>query len=310
MWSLPRAVESCRAARCDVEVVVIDDGSRDGTWDWLSGQQGIVAIRQPNLGKGWAVQAGLKRATGRYVKFLDSDDAIVAAAIDRQVSLADATGADLVFSGITIVDEAGTEIERRSLAAHDDFIALQLGEGDGSHYSAFLFRHELVANIPHRVEYGAVDDRMFILEVALAHPKVVNDPEPTLLHTHHSRDRMQGYQGMAAVVMNHARLQLFKRILQRLLDAGELTPRRRRAVAPQLWSLAHWIGYTHPAEALAVADWVQRLAPDYVPQRPDAIGRTFRILGFRRAEQLFRMRRNLLRLFRRRPKPPNDTFPA
>lgn len=310
LWSLPRAVESCRRTQCKVQIVVVDDGSHDGTWEWLQLQADLVALRQPNLGKGWAVTRGMSVATGRYVKFLDSDDAVAPGAIDRQLAIADGSGTDLVFSGIEIVNEGGAVLWRRPLSASDDFIAQQLGEGDGSHYSAFLFRREFVIDIPHRTEYGAVDDRMFILEVALAHPKVVSDPEPALVHTDHTRDRMQGYQGMRAVVTNHQRVQLFRRILERLRDAGELTERRRRAVAPILWSLSHWIAYTSPDEGELVAEWVQRLVPGFVPPDRGAAGVAYRALGFRWAERLFRVRRSILGVIRRRPSIRPETFPA
>ena len=281
LWSLPRAVQSCRGTRCVVQIIVADDGSHDGTMEWLREQPDVVALHQPNLGKGWAVALAMRHATGRYIKFLDSDDAIVEGALDRQLLTADTHKADLVFSGFEIVEENGDPIGRRPRSASDDFIAQQLGEGDGSHYSAFLFRRSFIADIPHRADYGAVDDRMFILEVALAGPVVVSDPEPALLHTVHARDRMQGYRGLASAATNHQRVQLFRRILERLLDSGELTGRRRRAVAPTLWSLSHWIAYAYPDEACDVAEWVYRLVPDFVPPDAGAIGFAYRTIGFR-----------------------------
>ena len=35
LWALPRAIASCRNTRCATEIIVVDDGSTDGTWDWL-----------------------------------------------------------------------------------------------------------------------------------------------------------------------------------------------------------------------------------------------------------------------------------
>ena len=59
----------------DYEVVVVDDGSTDRTWDWLAVQgKRIRAIRQPNRGPGAARNFGAREAQGNYVALLDSDD--------------------------------------------------------------------------------------------------------------------------------------------------------------------------------------------------------------------------------------------
>lgn len=59
-----------------LEVIVIDDGSRDGTGELLESRSDLYGtlIRCPrNQGKGAAVIAGLQKATGDYVLFQDAD---------------------------------------------------------------------------------------------------------------------------------------------------------------------------------------------------------------------------------------------
>lgn len=63
----------------DVEILIIDDGSKDSTpdiADWYERKYpGIVrAIHQENSGHGGAVNTGIKNATGLYFKVVDSDD--------------------------------------------------------------------------------------------------------------------------------------------------------------------------------------------------------------------------------------------
>ena len=59
----------------DYEVIVIDDGSTDGTWEYLQTERDrVTSIRQANGGPGKARNLGAKHAQGDYLAFLDSDD--------------------------------------------------------------------------------------------------------------------------------------------------------------------------------------------------------------------------------------------
>jgi len=59
----------------DYEVIVVDDGSTDGTVSTLrSYEDQIHLIQQENQGPGAARNRGIETASGEYVAFLDSDD--------------------------------------------------------------------------------------------------------------------------------------------------------------------------------------------------------------------------------------------
>lgn len=62
----------------DFEVIIIDDGSVDGTEEIsrkaAEASEFISAYRTPHSGAGAARNAGLKQASGEYVVFLDADD--------------------------------------------------------------------------------------------------------------------------------------------------------------------------------------------------------------------------------------------
>ena len=59
----------------DYELIVVDDGSTDGTWEELQALgSGVRALHQKNAGPGAARNLGARHATGDYLAFLDSDD--------------------------------------------------------------------------------------------------------------------------------------------------------------------------------------------------------------------------------------------
>lgn len=72
---LGRAVASVLAQSCqDFEIVVVDDGSRDDPKSVLPPDPRIRFFAQQNRGGGAARNAGIDRAQGHFVAFLDSDD--------------------------------------------------------------------------------------------------------------------------------------------------------------------------------------------------------------------------------------------
>lgn len=86
---LDRCVNSLLAAHdiTDLEVLIIDDGSKDGTLDYARKLErtnpGVVrAIHQENKGHGGAVNTGIAAATGMYVKVVDADDWVDPQSID------------------------------------------------------------------------------------------------------------------------------------------------------------------------------------------------------------------------------------
>ncbi len=76
---MKNCVESLLPGGDEVEIIIVDDGSKDNTAaiadEYAARYPGIVkAVHQENGGHGEAVNTGLRNATGLYFKVVDSDD--------------------------------------------------------------------------------------------------------------------------------------------------------------------------------------------------------------------------------------------
>ena len=61
----------------DLEIIVIDDGSTDGTWSFIEmNYPHVKLVKNTSKGAGAARNTGLAAATGQYINYLDSDDLI------------------------------------------------------------------------------------------------------------------------------------------------------------------------------------------------------------------------------------------
>lgn len=87
-----RAIESVlEQTYPNVELVIVDDGSTDGTWDvicrYAQTNSQIVAKKIPNGGVSNARNIALEHATGEYCLFLDSDDWLEAQTVEYLMSM-------------------------------------------------------------------------------------------------------------------------------------------------------------------------------------------------------------------------------
>ncbi|MGI5936931.1 MAG: glycosyltransferase [Oscillospiraceae bacterium] len=87
----------------DWELILVDDGSRDKSGricdDYASKDPRIIVIHQENAGVSEARNAGIERAGGKYLAFLDSDDSFEPQMLERLFTAIRDSGADSAACG-------------------------------------------------------------------------------------------------------------------------------------------------------------------------------------------------------------------
>jgi glycosyltransferase involved in cell wall biosynthesis len=139
------------------EIVVIDDGSTDGSAAVMqrlaAGDARIVFEMQANQGAHATINIALARCTGEFVTILNSDDAYLPGRLAALVAALDAApDADLAASALAFMDGAGKPMENawyaKALAEAGSAPSMGMALINGNFLmttSNFLFRRELLA---------------------------------------------------------------------------------------------------------------------------------------------------------------------
>ncbi len=108
----------------DVEILVVDDGSTDGTGDILrkyaDGDARIMAFRQENAGSSVSRNRMLDKARGEWVFFCDADDKLAPGALSRMIAAAEKDGLDALFFSASVFFDP-PELESRFPAFKDRY---------------------------------------------------------------------------------------------------------------------------------------------------------------------------------------------
>ena len=170
----------------NLEIICVDDGSKDGSFDLISEfirqsklknkNLNMTILRQKNQGAAGARNLGLKKASGKYVTFIDSDDEVKKTHIeDLLKSLEKEPRNALSVCGYVyrrlrmqteknfFTNEIWTRLEEVNFRAY----ILSLLASDGRMYAAInkMFRLSVIkkAKVEFPVGWDFAEDTMFVL---------------------------------------------------------------------------------------------------------------------------------------------------
>lgn len=128
---LPEAVRSVLDQSFpDFELLIVDDGSTDDTREVLAPFLEDPRVHyqyQPNQGQSVARNLGLAKARGRFICFLDSDNAWLPHKLEQQLAAFEQhPDVDVVYGDILTIDEQGKELSRKNMRRYSGRIAPQM----------------------------------------------------------------------------------------------------------------------------------------------------------------------------------------
>jgi len=191
---LAEAIESVLAQTLgSFELIVINDGSTDGTGEILTGYQHqdhrVHVGTQENQGIINALNRGLALARGRYVARLDADDACLPERLAVQVGLLERE-CSLVMAGseCSFVDEAGRQVGFRRLPLDDTSIRWRMLFDCPFCHSAVILRAETLSRNGLRYSTNARHAEDYDLWSRLIeYGRCVNLPQPLVRYRRHSQ---------------------------------------------------------------------------------------------------------------------------
>lgn len=178
---LPKALDSVIGQSfVDWEVVVVNDGSTDGTLEVAEryGAQDarIRVIDQPNAGVMAARSKGLSTAKGELIYFLDGDDYLVDTALESLYNCIEKGGADIVFGHYYRQSPSYTLkcMERcgNGVLQGDQYIKNILTNQITSYLCGRLYRRELFDGLDFNGKLSLSEDKYLNLQIALSGARI------------------------------------------------------------------------------------------------------------------------------------------
>jgi hypothetical protein len=223
-----------RQTYADFELIIVDDGSRDGTLAYLNAltdHRIRVIPLEINRGLIFARNRGFDEAKGHYISIMDADDIAHPRRLEEQLKVLQ--GGDIDVCGsfhISLDSRSGKQRARRSATSDSDIRALlsiycPLCNPSTSARANVLKQHRYNTAYPHAEDYGLWCD------IAAQGGRFCNIAQPLLTYRLHP--------GQISVVKKEAANNSFKNIQARYVQAltGQgITPRPMHA--PQRWKQA------------------------------------------------------------------------
>lgn len=107
----------------DIEIILVNDGSKDNSKEicekYANEDDRIIVINKENGGLADARNAGMSKATGKYIMFLDADDLYEIDSCEHMYNVIEKSKADYVIGNYQMMDEDGTKWKNSAFSSEN-----------------------------------------------------------------------------------------------------------------------------------------------------------------------------------------------
>ncbi len=191
-----------------LEIILVDDGSTDGSGeicDKLAQEDSrVVVIHQKNGGAANARNHGIDIATGEYICFVDSDDAVCNEYISHLAEQIVKNDCDIAVCGFTFWFRDSEDIHEINTAegvySKEEFLLRFLKDWSCSSLCNKMFRREIISNI-RMAEGHCIDDEYFTYRIVMNSRKTVVSHKPLYRYRMRSSSVMHDMGGKQERIM-------------------------------------------------------------------------------------------------------------
>lgn len=297
----------------DLEFIIIDDGSTDGTAQFLDrvADPRVRLLRHAQTkGLTTSLNEGLRLARGQYIARQDADDISAPERLERQVAFLE-LHPSVGLAGVTpvFVDAAGRERGIWPVFTDNERLQIHLPRSNGFCHGSVMFRRSCIEVVGTYDEtFMLAQDMDLWLRIAELFD-VANLPEPLYYHRVHdgrlSETRPQEQFGYVVLARERAakrRRRFREETLSSLLRASGDGPWPRRVVTDRTWLADRYylfaMGQRELGDRATAARLLIRALVTHAAHRPTWVfllgfaGRRLRSMG-RAAMRLLSLRRRL-----------------
>jgi glycosyltransferase involved in cell wall biosynthesis len=269
---LQQAIGSCFNGNegAYVEVLVVDDGSTDGTRSYLDDldDDRVRPVFQKHQGGQVARNRGLAEARAEYVKFLDDDDWLKEGALQAEHSALQNARADISYGAYDFVEGDGAVLKRENASPVEDPVAALFTSELLTHPLRFTYRRAFLDDVEWDPTLPCRQDVDFALKAATKDPQFVRVTTTVGCFRQHEGDRVSSTMDQRDGV-NPPRIHasILLDTIEKMERDNTLNKNRKEAAARGLWVWAHLLSMQDWAFFEELYGKIQELHPSFTPNR-------------------------------------------
>lgn len=284
----------------DSETIVIDDGSTDGTADLVAEKYPWARLeRGPNRGVSAARNIGTALASGDFIQYVDSDDLLPRGSVEARIDALKESGTDVAYSDWQrLVETKDNQFELSQLVVRK--IESTHRQADIAIFTDFwcppvalTYTREIVERVGSwNLRLPIIQDARFLLDVALL--------GGTFIHVNRIGGYYREYHG-DSLSRRNSREFVFDvwtnalEIEQWWSEHGSINEDRRQALLKVYGGVTRASYANDPALFEKAFTALRRLDPHYVPSGPYHLSIATKLFGYRNAERLALIYREIKR---------------